>query len=279
MKTILVAGLILSLDALGSAQMRAGAAPIPGARLHYVDSGGKGTPVIFLHAFGGTSESFVNQFSAFAAKGYRVIAYDRRGFGRTTFDAGAEQGTQAGDLVALLDSLGLDRVHLVGTATGGIVALDFALSYPRRLRSLVVANSVGSLSDPEIAAMRERLSFPKGMAVPLQFIELSPAYRAANPEGTKRWIEIQKGSRAETPLPVSQPFRSILTLASFETIQTPALLLGGGADMAAPAPLQELLARHLRTAKLIILPDVGHSAYWEQPDMFNSAVLEFIENH
>jgi non-heme chloroperoxidase len=93
-----------------------------------LDSGGKGAPVILLHAAGGTSESFENQFSAFAAEGYRVIAYDRRGFGRTTFEAGAEPGRLAGDLAAFLDFLGLDAVDLVGTATGGIVALDFALS-------------------------------------------------------------------------------------------------------------------------------------------------------
>jgi len=49
--------------------------------------------------------------------------------------------------------------------------------------------------------------------------------------------------------------------------------------MTAPAPLQELLAAHLRTAKLTILPDVGHSAYWEEPDKFNNAVLAFIKEH
>ena len=236
-------------------------------------------PVVLLHAVGGTSESFENQFPTLAAKGYRVIAYDRRGFGQTTFDAGADPGTQAGDLAAFLDVLGLDRVHLIGTATGGIVALDFALSYPSRLRTLVIANSVGSLSDPEIAAIRHRLALPQGLRIPMEFMELSPAYRAANPEGTKHWIEIKDRNGTAAHLPAPQPFRSSLTLASLETIQAPTLLIGGGADMTAPAPLQELLAAHLRTAKLTILPDVGHSAYWEEPDKFNNAVLAFIKEH
>lgn len=279
MRNFAAAFLVLLTAALAGAQVREGAAPVPGARLYYRDTGGSGIPVVLLHAFGGSSESFEHQFSPFEAKGYRVIAYDRRGFGRTTCDAGAEPGTQSGDLAALLDVLGIDRVHLIGTATGGIVALDFALSYPNRVRSLVIANSVGSLSDPEIASFRKRLALPKGLRVPLEFMELSPAYRAANPEGTKRWIEIDDQSHAAAPLPASQPFRASLTLANFETIRTPSLILGGGADMAAPAPLQELLAAHLRTAKLIMLPDVGHSAYWEQPDRFNSVVLEFLKNH
>ena len=59
--------------------------------------------------------------------GYRVITYDRRGFGRSTVDpAGPQPGTGADDLLALATHLGLDRFHLVGTAAGGIVALDFA---------------------------------------------------------------------------------------------------------------------------------------------------------
>jgi len=279
MKVAIELCLLLCLSSLCHAQMREGTAAVPGARLHYRDSGGDGVPVVLLHAFGGTSESFENQFPTLAAKGYRVIAYDRRGFGQTTFDAGADPGTQAGDLAAFLDVLGLDRVHLIGTATGGIVALDFALSYPSRLRTLVIANSVGSLSDPEIAAIRRRLALPQGLRIPMEFMELSPAYRAANPEGTKHWIEIKDRNSTAAHLPAPQPFRSSLTLASLETIQVPTLLIGGGADMTAPAPLQELLAAHLRTAKLTILPDVGHSAYWEEPDKFNNAVLAFIKEH
>ena len=80
---------------------------------------------------------------AFTQAGYRVIAHDRRGWGRSVIDPSGPQPYAADDLQALMDHLGIDRIHLVGTAAGAIASLDFALSFPQRLRSLVVANSMG----------------------------------------------------------------------------------------------------------------------------------------
>src|ERR1700693_5111686 len=119
-------------------------AELPGARIFYIDTGGSGVPVVFLHAATGSSRVWEYQIPAFTARGYRVIAYDRRGFGRSVIDpAGPQPGTGADDLQSLMQQLGVDRFHLVGTAAGAFVALDFALSFPQRLRSLVVANSIG----------------------------------------------------------------------------------------------------------------------------------------
>ena len=91
---------------------------------------------------------------AFPAAGYRVIAFDRRGYGRTVVDpSGPQPGTAADDLEALVKSLNIDRFHLIGTAAGGFVALDYALSFPNRVRSLVVANSIGGVTDPDYVAL------------------------------------------------------------------------------------------------------------------------------
>src|ERR1700722_16362966 len=93
---------------------------VPGARIFYRDSGGKGVPVILLHAATGSSRVWEYQIPAFVAAGYRVIAFDRRGWGRTTITSTESQpGTAAEDLLGLLDQLTLDRVHVVGTAAGG----------------------------------------------------------------------------------------------------------------------------------------------------------------
>ena len=87
---------------------------------------------------------------SFEKRGYRVITYDRRGYGRSVADSsGPQPGTGADDLNALMDYLKIDRFHLVGTAAGGFVAWDYALSFPKRLRSLVVANSIGGVQDAE----------------------------------------------------------------------------------------------------------------------------------
>src|ERR1700759_1692572 len=107
-------------------------ANVPGARLWYTDTGGSGVPVVLLHAATGSSRVWEHQTPAFSKAGFRVIAYDRRGFGRTVIDpAGPQPGTGADDLQALLEQLHIDRIHLVSTAAGGFVAYDYALSFPQ----------------------------------------------------------------------------------------------------------------------------------------------------
>ena len=104
---------------------------LPGVDLWYEDTGGEGTPVILLHAASGTCESWVHQLPAFTAAGYRCIAYDRRTWGRSQpTDPGQQPGFAGDDLHALVESLSLERLHLVATAAGGITALDYALAHP-----------------------------------------------------------------------------------------------------------------------------------------------------
>src|SRR5262245_17050480 len=89
-------------------------AELSGVRLSYVDSGGTGVPVVFVHAATGSSRVWEHQIPAFTAAGYRVITYDRRGFGRSAIDPkGVQPGTAADDLLGLLNHLGIDRLHLV----------------------------------------------------------------------------------------------------------------------------------------------------------------------
>lgn len=266
--------------AFGSIPLSAEYADVSGARLFYTDTGGSGVPVILLHAATGSSQVWQNQQAAFTAAGYRVIAYDRRGWGRSLAAASVKPQSASDDLLALADQLGVQRFHLLGTAAGGIVAIDFALSYPQRLRSVVIANSIGGLQDAGVLALGRRLRpSPQFDALPPEFKELGPAYRAADPEGTARWLQNEKTSRQDGPRPAAQPVRNRLTLAALETIGIPVLVLSGGADLYAPPPLMRIFADRLRSAEFVNLPDAGHSAYWEQPEPFNRAVLNFLRKH
>src|SRR5712692_2157884 len=163
------------MSALSAQSVREAFAELPGARIFYQDSGGGGTPVVFLHAATGSSRVWEYQIPAFTAAGYRFIAFDRRGWGRTVVDpAGPQPGTGAGDLLGLLDRLGIERVHLVGTAAGGSVALDFALSYPQRLRSLVFANGIGGVQDQDYLELGRRIGPPQFDALPPEDRDSTP---------------------------------------------------------------------------------------------------------
>ena len=144
---------LVAAQAPQPATAREGYAQLPGVRIWHKDTGGSGIPVVFMHAATGSARVWERQIPAFTAAGYRFVAYDRRGWGRSVIDpAGPQPGTAADDLQGLMDYLRIDRFHLVATAAGVSVSLDYAVSFPQRLRSLVIANgAMGGLQDERVS--------------------------------------------------------------------------------------------------------------------------------
>ena len=253
---------------------------LPDASLWYEDTGNGSAVVIFLHAFTGNTEAWAHQVPAFAEAGYRCISYDRRGWGRSR-DAAPEGRTTypVDDLHSLVEYLGLNRFHLVSTAGGGYVALDYAVTYPEQIASLVVACSGGPIQrDEEYMAIGSKYGrIPEFQSLPAWFREIGPTYRAANPEGVDRWIQIEQASLQETAH--QERIRNSFTLKLLETIQVPTLMLAGGADLYAMPPRMEAMATRIPDCRFALMPDAGHSAYWEQPETWNRLVLGFIRAH
>ena len=252
---------------------------LPGVDLWYEDSGGDGVPVVFLHAASGTCEGWVYQWPPFTSAGYRCLAYDRRTWGRSrTADAEHQPGFSGDDLHGLLQGLSLERVHLVATAAGGITALDYALTHPERVRSLVVANTIGGVQDEPYLEVQRRLRPPEIQNLPVELRELGPSYRGTDPDGVSRWLEIEVGSRPDGPVP-AQPTREPITYARLETMRVPTLVVSGEADLLSPPALMRMLAAHIPASRFVSLPEAGHAGFWERPEVWNGIVLEFIGQH
>ena len=96
--------------------------------------------------------------------------------------------------------------------------------------------------------------------------------RAANAEGTRRWRELAQHLR-------SQPTRNRITFAALETIRTPTLLITGDADLYSPPPVLRQFAARFPNCESLVVAECGHSAFWEQPEAFNQAVLDFLSKH
>ena len=271
--------LLLAVPSIGAAQApMEGFVDVPGVRLWVKDTGGTGEPLLLLHAGSGHIAAWEAQIPAFAKAGYRVIAYDRRGWGKSVTDpaTGPQPGVASDDLQALVDRLGLPRFHLVGIAAGGLVAIDYAAHHPERLRSLVLSATIGGT--PETAAMTTRIQQPGFAALPAEFRELGVEYRAANPDGTKRWAAVEHESAQQPRL--TQPMRSPQDAAKIATIKTPTLVIAGGADPLAPPAMVKLWSDHLPNRKgLEILPNAGHAVAWEQPEAYNRMVLAFVSKY
>ncbi|HEX2828182.1 MAG TPA: alpha/beta hydrolase [Burkholderiales bacterium] len=251
----------------------------------YRDSGGNGVPMVFLHAASGNSMTWEHQIPAFLAAGYRFIAIDYRGADRKS---GARDWSD--QIHALVTRLALDRFHLLGTALGGGTAFQYVLAYPQKVRSLVIANSHGNVTDEDYVEMGKRIRpSPQFEALPVDFRELGPSYRAANPAGAARWLAVSRRKSPVDSAPVSsaaeaearftlKPERAV-TWAKLEALAVPTLLIAGDADLYMPPSVLRMFTARMSKAESAVIPETGHSSYWEDPEAFNRIVLGFIAKH
>ena len=252
-------------------------AALPGVKLWFIDTG---VALVRWSSFciptPAPSRSGKARIEAFTQAGYRVIAFDRRGWGKSLADpaSGPQPGSIAEDLHALSDHLALNRFHLIGVAGGGFAALDYAAWHPERVRSLVVGASTGSFEEKDIADFIARIAIPEIRKQPAHYREIGASYRGANPEGTKRWIEIDEHSR-QPGVPFQPPLRTPNTFAKIATIPADACHRRRRRRLLAPPALMRVWAAHIKHHEWTTIEDAGHAMAWERPAAFNAKVLDF----
>lgn len=258
---------------------------LPSGTVEYSDTGGTGVPVLLLHPT--NIRMWQYQIPAFAKAGYRVVAIDSRN------RAAGAQPEMPGDAKGLMRidelvvKLGLPKFHILGTAGNGPVALQYARTHPNKVRSVIMSGTLGGLRDPDINALEQNLRAPFN-DMPQIFRYISASYRTANPEGTKRWQELdQEGRAAVAPFPPSAggaptapPVTSDpLTVAKLETWQLPTMLIAGDADLYTPPSMMRIFVSHLKRGQGAVIRESAHEAYWENPEEYNRTVLKFIRKH
>jgi pimeloyl-ACP methyl ester carboxylesterase len=259
------------------APAREGIADLGDARLWFWDTGGGGEPVVLLHPASGSALIWGYQQPAFATAGYRVIGYSRRGYYNSAPADRANPGTGSGDLHRLADFLGLSRFHAVASAAGGSVASDYAFSHPDRLLSLTVSSNQFGVAAGEIFAAGARIRPRIWDEIPVEYRELGPSYRAANPDGFRQWVDLNRKSGFADA--VRQPLANRIDDARLGQLKVPALVICGAADLATPPSIARMIAARIPGSELAIAPEAGHSVYWEEPEFFNRTVLAFIGKH
>ena len=253
---------------------REAVAELPGVRLWFWDTGGTGTPIVLLHPASGSALIWGYQQPVFAKAGYRVIAYSRRGYYNSAPLERDKPSFGSEDLRQLVDVLGIRRFHVVASAAGGSIAADFALSYPDRLLSLTnSSNSFGLRAGP-IAEAAASIRPKMWNDIPPDVRELGPSYRALNPDGVKQWIGLEH--KALVAGEARQMLKNEMTEAKLAELKMPTLLIAGAADLITPPSISRMIAAKIPGSQLVVASEAGHSVYWEQPDLLNRAVLDFI---
>jgi len=241
---------------------QAGYAEVNGIRLYYSKLG-HGSPVVLLHGGLGNADYWGLQAKALAAR-HTVISVDSRGHGRSTRDARPYgYDLMADDVIALLDQLKIPRADFVGWSDGAILGLDLAMRYPQRVGKVFAyaANTQtsgvkeGVENTPTFAAYIERAG--------QEYTRLSPT-----PKEYPAFVE-QIGH-----MWASQPNWSDADLAK---IKTPVLIVDGDHDEAIKREHTEYMAQAIPGAGLLILPNVSHFAFLQDPGLFNAALEHFLD--
>lgn len=262
-------------------------ASINGCLYNYEERGTGEQTIFFGHGLLYSWHSFEQQIAHFASKGYRVIAIDWRGQGETegTGDPDAYDLYHLGDdAYALLQHLGISRVHWVGLSMGGMVAMRLYPRHPELFQSL-------SLIDSSAADDNEHLPMYRAMAdnylaygaVPpiiagLDATFYTPAFPEKHPAEVERWHAYWTAERDRQGL-----FNAVIAVIerddvseTVNTISVPTLILCGDQDVSTQPHNSEDLHRHIKGSKYIIIPDSGHMSCVEQPEAVTQALDEFI---
>ena len=254
------------------APMVEGVADLGNTKLWYWDTGGPGKAVVLLHPGSGSGESYPYQQPAFANAGYRVISYSRRGQYKSELGTDADTYFAADDLLNLMRYLKVEKFHIVGNALGGYIGLDVAISHPERVLSLVLACSMMGIAEPEYTRTLQSLR-PKAFGdLPVELKELGPSYRAANPSGVAAWKKLHERSGTSSPVRL----RNKIDWPALANLKVPTLLVTGDADLWIPLYVLRQVGEKIPNSKVVVVSNSGHAVQWEQPEIFNNTVLDFI---
>jgi pimeloyl-ACP methyl ester carboxylesterase len=246
---------------------------------------GKGFPLVMIQGLAGNMDYWPPKLIEEASKKYRAVIFDNRGAGRT--DAPKIEYSMrmfADDTARLMDSLKIQKAHILGASMGGMIAQEFALTYPQRVGKLILwgANCVGSkavLPAPKISGLMGVASFrtPEGIAENLFQILFTEDFVKGNPGVMKGFTE----RVMKAPITQDAYMRQAKAIAMWDSyarlpkINAPTLVMHGKKDVANPPENAKILADRIPGAKLVYFEKSAH-ALAEEFDKVVNTLFEFL---
>jgi pimeloyl-ACP methyl ester carboxylesterase len=253
-------------------------ASVNGMELYY-EVHGEGPPLIFAHGVGGNHASWYQQIPFFS-RYYQTITIDQRGFGLTEDANGLGRGSFVQDLRALMDCLGIEKACLVAQSMGGQTCMGFTVQYPQRVSALVMADTlVGVTLPPEIRARQQANGEATRDLSQLERV-VARTFPQRNPAMAELYLQVASfnksnanrfnmaGSMQAEPITIEQ------VVAAGK--QVPMLFLVGQEDVLQLPDVVKAASEMVPGAEYAVVPDAGHSVYWEQPEVFNNRVHDFL---
>ena len=239
-------------------------------------------PLVLCHGAGGNHASWYQQVSTFAQDRV-VVTWDHRGFGRSTDRAdrsGPEVAT--GDLLAVLDHLGIAHADLVGQSMGGWTVVGAAMARPGLARSLVLADTIGGFRsdtiDTALAGPRSvTMASPDG-AILGQHPAIDLGFSARQPERAHLYQALSGMGTAQSGVIINRLMALRHEPSTAASITCPVLCIVGDRDPLFPPASIRATAELFADARVVELPGCGHSPYFEDPDAWNLVVDRFLSS-
>lgn len=265
----------------------------PRVRLHVEDSGGTGRPVVLIHGWPLSAASWSEQVGPLKDAGYRVVAYDRRGFGRSDKPAdGYEYDTLANDLAGVLEDLDLRDVTLVGFSMGGGEVARYVANHGEdRLHSVVFAAAVppylmktddnpdGPLTQDKAQEMEDGLkadrdTFFDGFTT--DFFSVDGTLKVDESQRQEA-IALARQSDQTAALGCMKAFATTDFRQDLTQVTVPTLVLHGDGDATVPFEGSgQRTHAAIAGSELVVVPDAPHGFNVSHADAFNRALLDFL---
>jgi 3-oxoadipate enol-lactonase len=252
-----------------------------GARIYW-DEQGQGAPVLLIMGLGWTSAMWHRTRPILVD--HRTVALDNRGVGRSDVPPGPYSiALMASDAAAVLDAVGIERAHIFGVSMGGMIAEEFALQYPERVDSLILGCTAagGPHAVPADSEVLEAL-FRRGLS-PDEFAEcMNPfIYHSCTP---RERIEEDMALRRQS-YPTDSGFKAQLAgimgweaYSRLPQIAARTLVVHGDSDRLIPPANGDLIAKRIRGAKFVLIPNAGHIFSTDQSAATHREVLAFLSS-
>ncbi len=255
-------------------------------RTHYALTGDK-EPVLLLSNSLGTDFSMWDPQMAELERHFRILRYDTRGHGKSLVASSVAPPVTPGDytieqlgrdVLGLLDSLRLDRVHFCGLSMGGMIGIWLGIHAPTRLHRLVLSNTAARIGTKEMWNARIATVRKDGMkSVAAAVIErwFTPGFRASFPQKVAQAQRMLENTSPEGYAACCAAIRDIDQRETVLRIKTPTLVIYGGSDPVTPASDAQFLTDRIRGAVRVELP-AAHLSNVEQAAAFTEAVSNFL---
>lgn len=244
----------------------------------YYEEAGEGDAVVLCHGLGGNHAVWYQQVAHFAPS-HRVITWDQRGFGRSTRRGKIGPRPGVSDLLALFDDRGVGQAHVVGQSLGGWAALGFALEHPSRLRSLVLADTLGGIFTEEIVEILTSMPRPPLPPEP-PVLGIHPAIAGlADKDPAQAFLYQQiaaMGTQVDALEGVALLLQTQWSRDAVAALGVPTLFVFGDEDNLFPSEALRLAAAAIPGAEVTEIAGATHSPYFEAAAEWNEVVERFF---